>query len=295
MTDREALQQWEVHRRCIRCDVARQVAPGLIGTAEDGRSVVTQQPRTEAEIRVMNEAAFACPVGAVQPVGGRTTPADDPYPLALDDTVYFCGHTSPATASAKGYLVRRETGFMMIDPPMFSSALGRRYGALGPVTDVLLTHRDHAAHGQQYADFFGARLWIHEGDLDAAPGADQVMTGQDPIEIAPGVIAHPLWGHTEGNVIFLVDDTYCFSGDSFYWSRTTDDIEVFETVTWLSIRGLAASLQRTVPRLTFEWLLPGHGGGNRKPADEMARRMQAMADRTSQLTPRAVDFSAARY
>jgi len=57
----------------------------------------------------------------------------------------------------------------MIDTPRWSETLAARYEALGPVTDVLLTHRDHAAHGRRYADRFGARLWIHEDDLDAAP------------------------------------------------------------------------------------------------------------------------------
>lgn len=51
---------------------------------------------------------------------------------------------------------------MMVDTPRWNSGLAARYEALGPVTDVLLTHRDHAAHGRRYADRFGARLWIHE-------------------------------------------------------------------------------------------------------------------------------------
>jgi glyoxylase-like metal-dependent hydrolase (beta-lactamase superfamily II) len=60
------------------------------------------------------------------------------------------------------------------------------------------------------------------------------------VQIAEGVIAHPLPGHTEGSVLYLADDTYCFSGDSFYWSRTTGDLAVAESVTWYSITELAA-------------------------------------------------------
>ena len=294
MHDDPAPTTWQIHRRCTNCDVARQVAPGLIGE-ENGRSVILRQPEDEADLRAMNAAAHACHVGAIQPVGARPDPAADPFPMPLDDNVYLCGHNSPATAAANSFLLRRPTGFMMIDTPLFSNALASRYEALGTITDVLLTHRDHAAHGERYADRFGARLWIHEGDLEAAPGADQIMRGTEPIEIAEGVTAHPLYGHTAGNVIFVADDTYCFSGDSFYWSRTTGDIEVFESVTWLSIRDLAASLQRTVPKLRFEWLLPGHGDRRRLPPSEMAQRMQDMADRAALLVPRAIDFAAARY
>jgi glyoxylase-like metal-dependent hydrolase (beta-lactamase superfamily II) len=163
------------------------------------------------------------------------------------------------------------------------------------VTDVLLTHRDHAAHGRRYADRFGARLWIHEDDLDAAPDADQVLRGTAPIRIADGVTAHPLPGHTKGSVLYLADDAYCFSGDSFAWSRTTGDIEVFPSVTWYSITELAASLQRTVPQLRFEWLLPGHGDRRRLPTDDMARRLRDLTDRTGALAPQRVDFRAVRW
>lgn len=296
MNNDPATTTWQIHQRCTGCDVARQVAPGLVGVGERGRSMMLRQPTTEAEVQTMNAAAFACHVRAIQPSKGNLDPTADPYPLPLaGDKVYLCGHNSPATASANSFLLRRPTGMMMIDTPAFNSAVAARYGTLGTITDVLLTHRDHAAHGQQYADYFGARLWIHEGDLDASPGADQVMRGAEPIAVADGVTAHPLRGHTEGNVIYIADDLYCFSGDSFYWSRTSDDIEVFETVTWLSIRELAASLQRTVPRLEFEWLLAGHGGRKRLPKQEMARRMHDLAERTSQLAPRAIDFAAVRY
>jgi glyoxylase-like metal-dependent hydrolase (beta-lactamase superfamily II) len=216
--------------------------------------------------------------------------------MALDDAVHLCGHNSTHTAGANSYLLCRPDGtVMMVDTPRWSTALAARYETLGRVTDVLLTHRDHAAHGRRYADRFGARLWIHEGDLDAAPDADRVLRGTDPVEIAEGVIAHPVPGHTRGSVLFLADDRYCFSGDSFYWSRTTGDIEVVESVTWYSIRELAASLMRTAGRLRFEWLLPGHGDRRHLPADEMARRLRRLAERTRELRPRPVDFTAVRW
>ncbi|MGO4756851.1 MBL fold metallo-hydrolase, partial [Streptomyces sp. 2MCAF27] len=151
------------------------------------------------------------------------------------------------------------------------------------------------AHGRRWADRFGARLWIHEGDLAAAPDADRVLRGVEPVEVADGVVAHPLPGHTEGSVLYVADDRYCFSGDSLYWSRTTADIEVVESVTWYSIEELAASLVRTAPRLRFEWLLPGHGDRKRLPAAETARRMAELTDRVRALRPQPIDFSAVRW
>ncbi|WP_329367464.1 MBL fold metallo-hydrolase [Streptomyces sp. NBC_00669] len=286
---------WRVDERCVNCDVARQLAPGLIGEV-DGRSVVLRQPRDRTEVRQLNAAAYACPSRSIRPPAGRLAAELDPFPLALDDTVYLCGHNSTHTAGANSYLLRRPGGtVMMVDTPRWSASLATRFEELGPVTDVLLTHRDHATHGRRYADRFGARLWVHEGDLDAAPDADRVLRGTDPAQIAEGVAAFPLPGHTRGSVLFLADERYCFSGDSFYWSRGTADIEVADSVTWYSIGELAASLARTADRLRFEWLLPGHGDRRHLPADAMAQRLRQLAARTGELRPRPIDFSATRW
>ncbi|MEU8995496.1 MBL fold metallo-hydrolase [Streptomyces caniferus] len=286
---------WHVDARCTNCDVARQLAPELIHE-KNGRAEVVRQPRNDSEARQLHAAAFACHTRSIRHPAQRLTPDLDPFPLALDDTVQLCGHNSRHTAGANSYLLRRPAGTsMMIDTPRWSSALADRYEALGPITDVLLTHRDHAAHGRQYADRFGARLWIHEGDLDAAPDADHVLRGTDPVDIGEGVTAYPLPGHTRGSVLYLADDRYCFSGDSFYWSRTTADLEVAATVTWYSIVELAASLTRTAPLLRFEWVLPGHGDRKRLPAAEMAGRLEQLTTRTHQLRPQPVDFAGLRW
>ncbi|MEU8461741.1 MBL fold metallo-hydrolase [Streptomyces sp. NPDC029003] len=286
---------WFVDDRCFNCDVARQLAPDLIGEV-DGRSAILRPPRDEEETRRLHAAVFACPTRSIRPASGRPDRRLDPFPMALDAGVLLCGHNSQHTAGANSYLLLRPSGtVMMVDTPRWSTALAARYTAWGPVTDVLLTHRDHAAHGRRYADHFGARLWIHEGDLDAAPDADRVIRGLEPVEIGEGVVVHPLPGHTRGSVLYLADDRYCFSGDSFYWSRTTGDLEVAESVIWYSIEELAASLDRTAGRLRFEWVLPGHGDRRRLPADEMSRRLASLVERTGRARPRPVDFTALRW
>ncbi|MFF1483572.1 MBL fold metallo-hydrolase [Streptomyces sp. NPDC058319] len=286
---------WYVDDRCTNCDVARQFAPELIGESQ-GRSHMLRAPRDEAETRRLHAAAFACPTRSVRPATGRPDPALDPFPMALDDGVLICGHNSRHTAGANSYLLKRPSGsVMMIDTPRWSPTLAARYAAVGPVTDVLLTHRDHAAHGRDYADRFGARLWIHEGDLDAAPDADRVIGGLDAVDVGEGVTALPLPGHTRGSVLYLADDRYCFTGDSFYWSRTTGDLEVAESVTWYSVEELAASLARVAAHLRFEWVLPGHGDRRRLPADEMSRRLRSLTERTRLLRPRPIDFTAVRW
>jgi glyoxylase-like metal-dependent hydrolase (beta-lactamase superfamily II) len=285
---------WHVDDRCTNCDVARQFAPELIEEA-GRRSAMIRQPETDAELRAVHTAAFACPTRSIRRTEGRLDTSLDPFPLALDEHLFHCGHNSPHTAAANSFLLRRSSGNLMVDTPRWSAELADRYERLGPVTEVLLTHRDHVAHGRRYADRFGARLWIHEGDLDAAPDADEVIRGLEPVEVAPGVVAHPLPGHTRGSVLYLADDTYCFTGDSFYWSRADGDLAVADSVTWYSIRELAASLARTAPRIRFEWVLAGHGDRMRRPAEEMAARLTDLAVRTAALAPRPVDFAAVRW
>lgn len=302
LTDRSAERpaaagtgDWYVDSRCTNCDVARQLAPGLIEEI-GGRAEVVRQPRDADEVRQMYAAALACHTRSIRPGTGRLDPARDPFPLALDAHVHLCGHNSTHNAGANSYLLRRPSGtMMMIDTPRWSTALAARYEAMGPVTDVLLTHYDHAAHGRAYADRFGARLWIHEGDLEAAPDADRVLRGTEPAVIGDGVIAYPLPGHTRGSVLYVADERYCFSGDSLYWSRTTADVEVVESVVWYSMAELSASLQRIGGRLRFEWLLPGHGDRKRLPAPEMARRLRELTARTLTLQERPVDFTAVRW
>ncbi|MBE9500052.1 ferredoxin [Streptomyces sp. GKU 257-1] len=289
---------WYVDERCTDCDVARQLAPGLVRAAP-GRSELVRQPQNPAETAQLRAAALACPHPVDPPAGWPVRPGGtrSPFPLPLDENVLLCGHNSPRTAGANSYLLRRPSGhWMMVDtPPRYGEPLARRWTADRRITDVLLTHRDHAAHGRRWADRLDARLWIHEGDLDAAPDADRVLRGRAPTEIGEGVVAVPLPGHTRGSVLYLADERYCFSGDSFYWARTLEDLEVAQSVTWYSIEELAASLASVAGEVRFTWLLPGHGGRKRLPPEEMGRRLRRLAERAATLRPRPVDFTAVRW
>jgi glyoxylase-like metal-dependent hydrolase (beta-lactamase superfamily II) len=41
--------------------------------------------------------------------------------------------------------------------------------------------------------------------------ADSVLHRTDPAKISEGVIAFPFPGHTQGSVLFLADERYCFN------------------------------------------------------------------------------------
>jgi len=126
-------------------------------------------------------------------------------------------------------------------------------------------------------------------------GGRPAMASAVDSSVAEGVSALPVPGHTRGSVLYLADDTYCFSGDSFYWSRTTGDLAVAESVTWYSVTELAASLARAAPRVRFGWVLPGHGDRKHLPPDEFSRRLRDLAARTALLRSQSIDFTALRW
>jgi glyoxylase-like metal-dependent hydrolase (beta-lactamase superfamily II) len=279
---------WQVGRRCINCDVARQIAPD--NTAEqDRRTVVTRQPETEAEELALWQAALACPVRAIRPPRGTSAPPGA-LPLRIEDEVYACGYTSLQTFGANAYFVRRPEGNLLVEAPRWSRAVATEYERLGGLAHILVTHRDHVAHVARYARHFGARVWIHEGDAEKAPFATDILRGTEPAEVQPGVVALPLPGHTPGSTVFLVDDRYCFTGDTLYWSRATQDLEVFETVVWYSRPELLRSVERLAAEARFTWVLPSHGDRRRLAPGEAAARLSALAERMRGRPGRPVDI-----
>lgn len=73
---------WYVDDRCTNCDVARQLAPGLISEL-DGRSVVIRQPRNEVEDGMLLAAAYACHTRSIRHPAGQLGSALDPFPDAV--------------------------------------------------------------------------------------------------------------------------------------------------------------------------------------------------------------------
>ena len=73
----------------------------------------------------------------------------------------------------------------MVDVPRWSAPLARRSQAMGGLAQIVLTHRDDVADHQRWAQAFACERWIHRGDADAAPSAEQVLQGQEPLELAP--------------------------------------------------------------------------------------------------------------
>lgn len=268
---------WFVDRTCIDCDVARQVAPGLIEEDDDGRSYFTRPPQGAAEEMAAWRALLACPTGSIgAPPGAK--PPEGVFPQEVAPGVFLTGYNARSTFGSNAYYVPREGGGLLIDAPRYVPALADALDRMGGVAHVLLTHRDDVGDYEKYARRWDARIWIHEADADAAPDATDVFSAD--VSPASGVRALPFPGHTRGSVCYLVDDRFLFTGDSIYWCRETDDLNAFRDATWHSWDVLTESTARLAESdIRFEWVLPGHGGRGRAEPAEMRRRLMGLLAR----------------
>lgn len=264
---------WYVDRRCIDCGASRTVAPGLI-VGRAGQSVFDHQPSSPAEIEAAWRAMLVCPTASVRRASGGSPPAGL-YPERLAAGIYRCGYNAKSSYGAHAYFVARPAGNVLIDAPRFTrqvSAFMREHGGL---QHVFLTHRDDVADADKYAQAFGADVWIHERDADAAPYAGHWLRGAGVTEPLPGWQAIPVPGHTAGSVVYLLENTFLFTGDSLAWSFSERRLTAFRQACWYSWSAQTTSLERLLAR-DFEWVLAGHGGSAQLPREQMRRQLEAL-------------------
>ena len=273
---------WFVDTRCIACDSARHWAPELTGTDAEGRSFLIRQPASLQEEAAMWRAAAACPTKSI---GNRQQLREPPriFPYQLTDGVYALGNNAMASFAAHSFLVTRSEGNLMIDSPRFSRPLAEGVDELGGVAHVLLTHRDDVADAERWMNRYDARVWIDRAEAFAAPFATDVTSfkvtgdgagnpGFEFTEIAPGVTSIPAPGHTEGHVVYHMDNRHLFTGDTLHWNHRREELDVLQGQTFFGWNTLADTMKR-LAELPVEWVFPGHGMWHRVGFKEWPGRM----------------------
>jgi len=262
-----------VDSSCIDCDTCRIVAPDVFARVGD-QSAVVRQPTGDEGILAAQKAAVACPTASIGSASkSRAREAVAAYPEQVDGNVYFCGYTSEKSFGAHSYLVVRPSGNILVDSPRFAGPLVRRISELGGVRSMLMTHQDDVADHAKFHERFGCERVIHEDDARAVPGAERLLVDGDPFELEPGLVAIPVPGHTRGSVVFLLDDTYLFTGDHLAWSLRLGHLYAFRSVCWYSWREQITSMKRLLD-FRFEWVLPGHGRSIHLGAGEMRASLE---------------------
>jgi glyoxylase-like metal-dependent hydrolase (beta-lactamase superfamily II)/ferredoxin len=268
-----------VDTTCIDCDTCRQLAPAVFG--ETGEfSFVRSQPRDRQEEQAAYRALVACPTGSIGAASkSGVAEAVASFPLALDDGVSYCGFNSPKSFGGNSYFMEQPDGNWLIDSPRYVEHLARAFQARGGVRYIFLTHRDDVADAEKYARRFGATRIIHQLELSAQPGAERVIDGFEPVELAPGFMAIPTPGHTRGHCALLAGERFLFSGDHIWWSRNRGRLTASKDVCWYSWEQQVKSVA-LLERYRFEWVLPGHGERVNFPEEEMRREVRRLVEAT---------------
>ena len=114
--------------------------------------------------------------------------------------------------------------------------------------------------------------------MSSQPGAEVVLDGDGPWELAPGFLAIPTPGHTRGHCVLLLGERFLFTGDHLDWDRHEKRLDASYDYCWYSWEQQTESMER-LAEFRFEWVLPGHGQRVRLPADEVRRQMHALVVR----------------
>lgn len=269
-----------VDATCIDCDTCRWMAPATFGRA--GRqSAVVRQPRTPAERRAALHALVSCPTASI----GTSAKAPDlpaamaDFPLPVAPGVFHLGYHSEDSFGATAYLLTHPAGNVLVDCPRFAAPLVRRIEELGGANWMLLTHRDDVADHERFARHFGLARVLHGRDLPIRGGPpEQVLTGDDPVAILPGLTAIPVPGHTAGHVVYHWDapgGPYLFTGDHLAYDDEAGRLEAWPDVCWHDWGEQTRSMERLLA-WDVAWVLPGHGRRGHAPVPAMREDLRRL-------------------
>lgn len=264
-----------VDSTCIDCDACRKIAPAVFGEGA-GTSFVHTQPANLADRRHALQALLSCPTGSIGCLDDddvRSVMQD--FPLLIEAPVYYCGYNSPKSYGGNCYFIRHSDGNWLVDSPKFVMPLVKRLETLGGVAHIFLTHRDDVADAAKLAEHFGSRRIIHRDELASQPGAELVLDGAGPWELAPGFLAIATPGHTKGHCVLLLNQHFLFTGDHLDWDRDAQQLASSEDYCWYSWPNQIESVER-LASYSFEWVLPGHGEKIHLPANAMRQELNRL-------------------
>jgi glyoxylase-like metal-dependent hydrolase (beta-lactamase superfamily II)/ferredoxin len=264
-----------VDSTCIDCDTCRQLAPGTFRD-HGGQSSVCRQPETDEELLHAQMALVACPTGSIGAGEGLNAKAGiEAFPFQITENIFYCGFNSEKSFGAWSYLIVRsdeEGGNVLVDSPRFSAPLVKKIEAMGGVSLIFLSHRDDIADHQRFAERFRAKRIMHAGDGAADYGIEQIIDGEQAVEIDDELKIIPAAGHTRGSMVLLYQNKFLFTGDHLAWSPARESLTAFRRACWYSWTEQTRSIAKLLS-YEFEWVLPGHGRIAHRPKKEMRRHL----------------------
>jgi glyoxylase-like metal-dependent hydrolase (beta-lactamase superfamily II) len=225
-------------------------------------------------------ALVSCPTASIGSVDGAgVAAAVAALPEEVAPGLYACGYAAESSFGAAAWLIRREGGNVLVDSPRAARPLLARLRALGGVTLHFLTHRDDVADHAAIHAALGTERILHTRDVTSGTaGVERRLEGDEPVPLAPDLLAIPVPGHTAGSAALLWRSTYLFTGDHL-WAGADGQLEASRAVCWWSWEAQLRSLERLLD-LEFSWILPGHGRPARRGSPgELREELAALVRR----------------
>ena len=272
-----------VDSSCIDCDTCRWVAPEVFKRA-GSQSAVYHQPKNETERLHSLQALLACPTASIgtveKPQDVKT--AQQSFPIAIEDNVYYCGYHSELSYGAASYFIQRKEGNVLIDSPRFTPPLVKQIEAMGGIDYLYLTHKDDVADHQKWQQHFNCQRILHQDDLSANTRDVEIkLAGTEITELAADLLIIPVPGHTKGHTVLLYNHKFLFTGDHLAWSPYLEHLYAFRRFCWYSWAEQIDSMAK-LAQYSFEWVLPGHGrryhGDRETTAEQMQKCLSWMRD-----------------
>ena len=134
---------------------------------------------------------------------------------------------------------------MLVDSPRAAGPLLAELERRGGVATMFLTHRDDVADHEAFRRRFGCERVLHAADVSAGTrGVERRLEGEDPVSLAPDLLAIPTPGHTRGHAVLLYREKYLFTGDHLAWSARRGHLVAFRDANWYSWPETIRSMER---------------------------------------------------
>jgi len=222
------------------------------------------------------QALLACPTASI---GTTEKPrkikqAQQTFPIAIEDNVYYCGYHSADSYGSASYLIQRPEGNILIDSPRYTPPLVKQIEAMGGVKYMYLTHRDDVADHQKFHNHFNCDRILHQDDVQPDTLSVEIkLSGHEVTEFDPDIQIITVPGHSLGHTVLLYKNKFLFTGDHLAWSPYLEQLYAFRRFCWYSWTEQIKSMEK-LANYSFEWVLPGHGRRYRGSVSETAQQMQ---------------------
>ncbi len=260
---------------CIDCGTCYWVAPKTFKREEDS-SIVYNDPESNEDWLNSYEALLSCPTNSigVTDKSKLTKKPADVFPRLIEDNVYHTGYHSERSYGAAPWLIKADSGNILIDAPRMTTVLKNKITEMGGLKWQYLTHRDDIADTDLFHDEFGSKRIIHEGDkISKTEHYEIFIEGDDPYKLDKDTLIIPVPGHTKGHSVLLYKDKFLFTGDHLAWSNHLGHLYAFKRHCWYDFDKQIQSMEKLLS-YDFEWVLPGHGAPARFEKSEMKAQLK---------------------